>query len=97
MEIFHLLLIYFLCLLIPFVHSRGPHHPRGAKIVKRHVHTKPSKNIKLTEDAELLHDREHIQVNVAQISVPNFKLATLEILEQLTFEYFSVFRNTLKK
>lgn len=52
-------------LLISPAYSRGPHHPRGAKIVKRHVHTRPSKDIKLTEDIELLHDREHIQVTHA--------------------------------
>lgn len=62
MDVFHLLLTFCFILLVPAVFSRGPHHPRGAKIVKRHVHSRPSKEIKLTEDIELLHDREHIQV-----------------------------------
>lgn len=43
--------------------SRGPHHPRGESIVKHHVHYRPTKNSqsspeKLTQDTQLLHDKE---------------------------------------
>lgn len=60
------IIIYiFLTYLITLSHARGPHHPRGEKIVKRHVHYKPTKeeSQKITEDVRLLHDREHLQVN----------------------------------
>lgn len=67
MDVFHLIVVVWFPLLIPSAYSRGPHHPRGAKIVKRHVHTKPSKDIKLTEDTELLHDKVHIQVLIPSI------------------------------
>lgn len=45
---------------------RGPHHPRGEKIIKHHVHYSPSKEFqgKLTQDQELLRDIEHIQVRL---------------------------------
>lgn len=54
----------FLSYLIALSYARGPHHPRGEKVVKRHVHYKPTKEAsqKLTEDVQLLHDKEHIQV-----------------------------------
>lgn len=43
--------------------GRGPHHPRGDSVVK-HGHYRPSKRApeKITQDEELLHDKEHIQV-----------------------------------
>lgn len=46
------------------VSARGPHHPRGAKVVKRHVHYTPQREVKekITEDEQLLHDKEHLQV-----------------------------------
>lgn len=43
------------------VNSRGPHHPRGESIIKHHVHYRPTKgehNDKLTQDDQLLHDKE---------------------------------------
>lgn len=44
--------------------TRGPHHPRGEAIVKHHVHYRPTRGSseKLTQDAKLLHDKEHIEV-----------------------------------
>lgn len=50
--------------------GRGPHHPRGEPIVKRHVHYAPSKDNqqKITQDAELLHDKEHIQAILQEVN-----------------------------
>lgn len=62
MGVFHLPSFVCVLMFVSATYSRGPHHPRGAKIVKRHVHTKPSKDVKITEDVGVLHDREHIQV-----------------------------------
>lgn len=55
--------VFFIIALIHSSQSRGPHHPRGEAVVK-HVHYKPTKTApeKLTQDAELLHDKEHLQV-----------------------------------
>lgn len=57
----------FHCIIILIVNSvvcRGPHHPRGHAVVKHHVHYRPTRgsNQKLTQDEQLLHDKEHIQV-----------------------------------
>ncbi|CAH1159497.1 unnamed protein product [Phaedon cochleariae] len=84
-RIFHLIS---LCLI--FVESRGPHHPRGDKIVKRHVHYKPIKDAseKLTEDVQLLHDQEHLQEHLDEIiPEPDFSKMSDEELE---FYYFQV-------
>lgn len=50
--------------MVHFIECRGPHHPRGEKIVKHHVHYRPTRgtNQKFTLDQELLHDTEHIKV-----------------------------------
>lgn len=40
---------------------RGPHHPRGESVIKHHVHYRPTKgehNEKITQDEQLLHDKE---------------------------------------
>lgn len=50
-----------LTILIPSTISRGPHHPQGSHVVKRHTHYTPL-NEKLTQDRELLQDKQHIQV-----------------------------------
>lgn len=52
------ILVYFL----PASLARGPHHPRGAAIVKRHTHYTPGQE-KITQDTELLQDKEHIRVS----------------------------------
>ncbi|XP_050505698.1 multiple coagulation factor deficiency protein 2 homolog [Diabrotica virgifera virgifera] len=73
-----------------FVESRGPHHPRGEKIIKRHVHYTPtgSTNEKLTEDEQLLHDTQHIQEHLEEvIPAPDFSKMSDEEVE---FYYFQV-------
>ncbi|KAG5897153.1 hypothetical protein JTB14_020882 [Gonioctena quinquepunctata] len=73
-----------------FTEARGPHHPQGERVVKRHVHYKPTKetNEKLTEDVQLLHDKEHIQEHLENvIPEPDFSKMTDEELE---FYYFQV-------
>ncbi|CAH1099181.1 unnamed protein product [Psylliodes chrysocephalus] len=79
-----------LILLAVIVESRGPHHPRGDKIVKRHVHYSPTKdnNEKLTEDMQLLHDKEHIQEHLEDI-IPEPDLSKMTE-EELEFYYFQV-------
>jgi hypothetical protein len=57
---------YFLLMVLAYVtEGRGPHHPRGEPVVK-HVHYRPTKTSpeKLTQDAQLLHDKEHLQVSL---------------------------------
>ncbi|CAH1158991.1 unnamed protein product [Phyllotreta striolata] len=79
-----------LILAVISVESRGPHHPRGEKIVKRHVHYSPSKDNteKLTEDKQLLHDTQHIQEHLEEvISEQDLSKMTDEELE---FYYFQV-------
>lgn len=46
---------------------RGPHHPRGEKIVEHHVHYRPTRDVdeKLTQNDELLHDKAHMEVRVS--------------------------------
>ncbi|XP_018579403.1 multiple coagulation factor deficiency protein 2 homolog, partial [Anoplophora glabripennis] len=71
-------------------YARGPHHPRGEKVVKRHVHYKPTKeeSQKITEDVQLLHDKEHLQEHLEDvIPEPNFSKMTDEEVE---FYYFQV-------
>lgn len=52
-----------LTILVPSSISRGPHHPQGSHVVKRHTHYTPLKtDEKLTQDRELLQDKQHIQV-----------------------------------
>ncbi|XP_050298685.1 multiple coagulation factor deficiency protein 2 homolog [Anthonomus grandis grandis] len=70
----NILLIY---LLVPNVLARGPHHPRGAKVVKRHVHYTPGKKIeKLTQDLELLQDKEHLKEHLEE-EAPKIDLSKL--------------------
>nr|XP_023029869.1 multiple coagulation factor deficiency protein 2 homolog isoform X1 [Leptinotarsa decemlineata]XP_023029876.1 multiple coagulation factor deficiency protein 2 homolog isoform X1 [Leptinotarsa decemlineata] len=86
----YLTIFNYLPILLVFTEARGPHHPRGEKIVKRHVHYKPSKetNEKLTEDVQLLHDKEHLQEHLEDvIPDPDFSKMTDEELE---FYYFQV-------
>lgn len=68
-----MVLVYILCFLyvITFGNGRGPHHPRGGKVIKHHVHYKPARGDtveKLTQDEQLLHDKAHIQVNTISYS-----------------------------
>ncbi|KAJ8969380.1 hypothetical protein NQ314_001779 [Rhamnusium bicolor] len=80
----------FLLYILALAYARGPHHPRGERVVRRHVHYKPSRqaNEKLTEDVNLLHDKEHIQEHLEDlISEPDLSKMTDEELE---FYYFQV-------
>lgn len=78
------LILTILLHLIPSSISRGPHHPQGSHVVKRHTHYTPVKtNEKLTQDSELLQDKQHIQV------IP-FKL----VLQTVTGK---IFRNIWRK
>ncbi|KAJ3659294.1 hypothetical protein Zmor_010990 [Zophobas morio] len=69
--------------------GRGPHHPRGEPVVK-HVHYRPTKTQpeKITQDKELLHDKEHLQEHLEEIiNEPDLSKMTDEELE---FYYFQV-------
>ncbi|KAJ8976822.1 hypothetical protein NQ317_011818 [Molorchus minor] len=80
----------FVSCLLTLAFARGPHHPRGEKVIKRHVHYKPSKTApqKLTEDEQLLHDTEHIQEHLEEI-VPKPDLSKMTD-EELEFYYFQL-------
>ncbi|XP_025835244.1 multiple coagulation factor deficiency protein 2 homolog [Agrilus planipennis] len=70
--------------------ERGPHHPRGSKVVKYHSHYRPKREaeVKLTQDEELLHDTEHLQEHLEnEINEPNLSQMSEEELE---FYYFQV-------
>lgn len=70
--------------------GRGPHHPRGEKVSKHHVHYRPTRGTeeKLTQDTELLHDTEHIEEHLQEyISDPDLTNLTDEEIE---FYYFQV-------
>ncbi|CAH1371236.1 hypothetical protein MTP99_012723 [Tenebrio molitor] len=81
---------YFLLMVLAYVtEGRGPHHPRGEPVVK-HVHYRPTKTSpeKLTQDAQLLHDKEHLQEHLEEvINEPDLSKMTDEELE---FYYFQV-------
>ncbi|XP_057651160.1 multiple coagulation factor deficiency protein 2 homolog [Diorhabda carinulata] len=79
-----------LSLFVVYTEPRGPHHPRGENIVKRHVHYTPSKNAneKLTEDMQLLHDKEHIQEHLEDL-IPDPDFSKMSDAE-LEFYYFQV-------
>ncbi|XP_044254733.1 uncharacterized protein LOC123005159 [Tribolium madens] len=80
---------FLMMVLIHTSESRGPHHPRGEAVVK-HVHYRPTKTApeKLMQDAELLHDKEHLQEHLEEIiKEPDLSKMTDEELE---FYYFQV-------
>ncbi|XP_064214959.1 uncharacterized protein LOC664432 [Tribolium castaneum] len=80
---------FLIMVLIQASEGRGPHHPRGEAVVK-HVHYRPTKTApeKLTQDAELLHDKEHLQEHLEEIiKEPDLSKMTDEELE---FYYFQV-------
>lgn len=69
---------------------RGPHHPRGQKIVKHHVHYRPTRGAgqNILEDKELVHDTAHIQEHLEEImEEPDLSKMTNE---ELDFYYFQV-------
>ncbi|XP_076252602.1 multiple coagulation factor deficiency protein 2 homolog [Rhynchophorus ferrugineus] len=48
--------------------ARGPHHPRG-EVVRRHTHYKPGKKAeKMTQDDQLLHDKDHLQEHLDEVA-----------------------------
>ncbi|CAH1124231.1 unnamed protein product [Ceutorhynchus assimilis] len=56
-------------MLVTITFARGPHHPRGEPLVKRHTHYTPGKNAeKITQDFELLHDKEHIEEHLKEVA-----------------------------
>ncbi|KAJ8950984.1 hypothetical protein NQ318_006368 [Aromia moschata] len=73
--------------LLAFTCARGPHHPRGEKNRKKGIPTKDT-NEKLTEDAQLLHDKEHIQEHLEEV-IPEPDLSNMTD-EELEFYYFQV-------
>ncbi|XP_030763610.1 multiple coagulation factor deficiency protein 2 homolog [Sitophilus oryzae] len=67
--------------------ARGPHHPRGEVVVKRHTHYRPTKDSdKITEDESLLHDKEHIQEHLEEVA-PQVDLSKMTE-EELELYYF---------
>jgi len=72
----------------PIVGFRGPHHPKSSV---SHHHYVPIKNVKLTQDEELLHDVVHLaedmgslanQIDVSQMNP-----------QELEFYYFKYVSN----
>ncbi|XP_045479999.1 multiple coagulation factor deficiency protein 2 homolog [Harmonia axyridis] len=82
------LLILFVGLIIS-VESRGPHHPRGEPVIRRHhLHYKPNPDDKekLTQDSALLHDKQHIEEHLEDM-VESPDLSKMSD-EELEFYYF---------
>ncbi|XP_066259867.1 multiple coagulation factor deficiency protein 2 homolog [Euwallacea similis] len=62
------LILTLLLYLMPKSWARGPHHPRGSSITKRHVHYTPERNSeKITQDTKLLQDKQHIQEHLEEM------------------------------
>ncbi|XP_066583683.1 multiple coagulation factor deficiency protein 2 homolog [Prorops nasuta] len=79
--------IFFLGFVISITSGlRGPHHPRGS--ISSHHHYSPQKEIKLTQDAELLHDTTHLQEDLGPIA-EQLDLSKMSERE-LEFHYFKV-------
>lgn len=62
-----------LCLGLTTGHFRGPHHPKSSV---SHHHYTPQKEIKLTEDSELLHDATWVEKTVRIKIINNYKFQT---------------------
>ncbi|XP_060531782.1 multiple coagulation factor deficiency protein 2 homolog [Cylas formicarius] len=73
--------------IVALASGRGPHHPRGEPIVKRHTHYKPSRTAeKFTQDAGLLHDAEHTLEHLEEAELkPDVSKMTPEELELYYF------------
>ncbi|XP_044729157.1 multiple coagulation factor deficiency protein 2 homolog [Chrysoperla carnea] len=96
-----LVLLYFICLnLLPIVKCRGPHHPRGQKIVHQHTHYRPRRDSgdastenenppKITQDEQLLHDKEHIREDLEEANNNHIDLESMTD-EELEFHYFQL-------
>ncbi|KAL0123552.1 hypothetical protein PUN28_005810 [Cardiocondyla obscurior] len=66
-------------------HFRGPHHPRSSV---SHHHYTPQNDVKLTQDAELLHDATHLQEDMgAMADTLDFSKMTEQEIE---FHYFQI-------
>lgn len=64
---------------------RGPHHPKSSV---SHHHYAPQKDVKLTQDSELLHDATHLKEDMGPMSD---KLDFSKMTEQeIEFHYFKV-------
>lgn len=64
---------------------RGPHHPKSAV---SHHHYSPQKDVKLTQDIELLHDATHLKEDMGPIAS---QLDFSKMSEQeIEFHYFKV-------
>ncbi|OAD57532.1 Multiple coagulation factor deficiency protein 2 like protein [Eufriesea mexicana] len=64
---------------------RGPHHPRGAL---SHHHYAPQKDVKITQDAELLQDATHLKEDLGPAAE---QLDFLNMTEQeIEFHYFKI-------
>ncbi|XP_011643434.1 multiple coagulation factor deficiency protein 2 homolog [Pogonomyrmex barbatus] len=64
---------------------RGPHHPRSSV---SHHHYTPQKEVKLTQDAELLHDATHLKEDMGYIGN---QLDFSKMSEQeIEFHYFQI-------
>ncbi|XP_063993369.1 multiple coagulation factor deficiency protein 2 homolog [Diachasmimorpha longicaudata] len=62
---------------------RGPHHPRGSA---SHHHYTPQRDVKLTQDAQLLHDTAHLMEDMGDFA--NEIDVSKMTEEQLDFYYF---------
>ncbi|XP_051176485.1 multiple coagulation factor deficiency protein 2 homolog [Leptopilina boulardi] len=64
---------------------RGPHHPQSSV---SHHHYAPQKEIKLTQDAELLHDTSHLKEDMGPLA-DQLDLSKLSD-QELEFYYFKL-------
>ncbi|XP_017878795.1 multiple coagulation factor deficiency protein 2 homolog isoform X2 [Ceratina calcarata] len=64
---------------------RGPHHPRNDA---SHHHYSPQKDVKITQDSELLHDATHLKEDIGPMAEQmDFSNMTVEEIE---FHYFKI-------
>ncbi|XP_011877062.1 PREDICTED: multiple coagulation factor deficiency protein 2 homolog isoform X3 [Vollenhovia emeryi] len=73
------------CLGLATGHFRGPHHPRSSV---SHQHYTPQSEVKLTQDAELLHDATHLKEDMGSMADQlDFSKMTEQEIE---FHYFHI-------
>ncbi|XP_044749197.1 multiple coagulation factor deficiency protein 2 homolog [Coccinella septempunctata] len=97
-----MLLPSFLILLVGLVisvESRGPHHPRGEPVNRRHhIHYKPNPGDtgKLTQDSALLHDKQHIEEHLEDmVDTPDLSKMSDEELEFYYFQAHDTDKNNM--
>ncbi|XP_024873954.1 multiple coagulation factor deficiency protein 2 homolog [Temnothorax curvispinosus] len=73
-------------------HFRGPHHPKSS--VSHHHHA-PQNDVKLTQDAELLHDATHLKEDMGSMADQlDFSKMTEQEIEFHYFQIHDVDNNT---